>query len=91
METAIYVLCAITCFACATLLWRGWRESGVRLLLWSFLCFAMLTINNVLLIVDLAIVPDLDLATWRVVTGLIGPCALVYGLFLDAGNRRAGP
>lgn len=90
MATAIYVLCAATCFVCATLLWRGWRASGIRLLLWSFLCFAMLTINNVLLVVDLSVVPGQDLSVWRSVTALIGLCALVYGLFLDA-ERRPGP
>ncbi len=35
MHLAIYPLCAITSLACAVLLYRGFRKSGARLLLWS--------------------------------------------------------
>ena len=58
MATTVYVICALTSTTCAALLLRGWLESRARLLLWSFLCFACLSVNNVLLVVDLAIVPD---------------------------------
>jgi len=35
--------------------------SRSRLLLWSTLCFVALAVNNVLLFVDLVVVPDVDL------------------------------
>ena len=35
----IYLLCTLTCLACAALLWRGWRQSRAHLLLYSSLCF----------------------------------------------------
>jgi hypothetical protein len=34
------------------LLWRSWRKSGARLLFWSALCFAALSVNNVILVLD---------------------------------------
>ena len=37
------------------LLFRGYARSGLRLLLWSALCFVCLTLNNVLLFVDLPV------------------------------------
>ena len=83
MATVVYVLCALTSLACAVLLWRGWRRSGARLLFWSALCFVGLFFNNVLLVVDLRVVPQIDLALVRLVPALLGAMALVYGLVWD--------
>jgi len=87
MATAIYVLCAITCLVCAVLLGRAWRRNPVRLLLWSFFCFAMLSVNNILLVVDLSIVEGTDLSVWRAATGLAGLGLLLYGLIYDTERR----
>ena len=46
MAAAIYLLCMLTSMACAGLLLVAWRRSRYRLLLWSGLCFAGLTLNN---------------------------------------------
>jgi len=83
MATAVYVLCAITSTACAILLLRAYRRTRVRLLLWSFLCFAMLAVNNVLLVVDLAVIRDTDLSIPRTATALTGLVLLLYGLIFD--------
>lgn len=80
----VYVLCAITSLACALLLWRGWRRSRARLLFWSALCFFGLFLNNALLIIDLRVLPQVDLALVRLVPALLGAAALVYGLVWDA-------
>lgn len=80
----VYGLCALTSLACAVLLWRGWRRSGARLLFWSALCFVGLFLNNVLLIVDVRVVPQIDLALVRTVPALLGATALVYGLVWDS-------
>ena len=45
IASVVYVLCALTALACAVLLFRGYRASGARLLLWSAVCFAGLTLN----------------------------------------------
>jgi hypothetical protein len=83
MADVVYVLCALTSLACAVLLWRGWRRSRVRLLFWSALCFVGLFLNNVLLIVDVRMLPTVDLAIVRTVPALLGAAALVYGLVWD--------
>ena len=83
MIAVVYILCALTSLACAVLLWRGWRRTGARLLFWSALCFIGLFLNNVLLVVDTQVVPQMDLALARMVPALLGALALVYGLVWD--------
>ena len=80
----VYVLCALTSAACAVLLWRGYRQSHARLLMWSSICFMGLALNNVLLILDVRVLTQVDLAAWRTVPALLGVAALVYGLVWDA-------
>ncbi len=76
----VYILCALTSGSCAVLLLRGYRKSRARLLFWSGLCFAGLALNNILLVVDVRVVPTIDLSFWRTVPALIGVWLLVYGL-----------
>lgn len=50
----------------AVLLLRAYASVRKRLLLWSGLCFAGLTLANALLIIDLQILPkQIDLYSWR--------------------------
>jgi hypothetical protein len=79
----VYILCAATSAFCAVLLYRGFRTSGVRLLFWSALCFVGLALNNVLLIIDIRIAPNVDLSTWRLVPAVIGVALLLYGLIWE--------
>jgi hypothetical protein len=83
LATIVYVLCASTSFACALLLVRGYRRSGARLLLWSSLCFLGLAMQNSLLLVDLVLVPDVDLSLFRDASGLVGVCILLFALILE--------
>ena len=81
----VYALCALTSFACALLLLRGYAKSRSRLLLWSGLCFAGLVLNNVLLFVDLVVVPTgPDLSLLRSATAFASLSVLVFGLVWDA-------
>jgi len=80
MATVVYALCGLTSIACAVLLLRGYAASGARLLLWGGLCFVGLAINNVLLFVDLRVVPEVDLSVWRSLPTLAGLLLLIYGL-----------
>lgn len=80
MATIVYALCALTSLACAVLLLRGYASNRVRLLLWSGLCFAGLTLNNVILLIDERVVPEMDLSVWRSLPALVGVALLVYGL-----------
>jgi Family of unknown function (DUF5985) len=80
MATIVYVLCALTSAACAVLLLRGYARNGVRLLLWVGLCFVGLALNNILLVVDVRVVPSMDLSLWRSLPALAGLMLLIYGL-----------
>jgi len=59
---------------------RQYRAGHQPLLLWSGLCFAGLTLTNVLIFVDLAMLPDIDLHLWRLSVAAISLCLLVFGL-----------
>ena len=83
MEGVVYVLSAATCLACAGLLWRGWRRSGVRLLLWTFLCFVGLALNNAFVFIDLVLIPGRDLSLMRNLPALIGLFLLLYGMIWE--------
>jgi hypothetical protein len=84
MAEIVYILCALTSFACAVLLARGYVRGRSRLLLWSAVCFAGLTLNNFLLFLDLVIYPDVDLSLWRGLAGVGGLAFLLYGMIWDA-------
>lgn len=85
MAEAVYLLCAATSVACAALLLRAFRRQRTRLLLWSSLCFALLAINNLLLFVDLIIIPEaVDLSIERSVVALAGIAVLVFGLIWES-------
>ena len=81
MAEIVYLLCALASTFCAVLLIRNYRRSGVRLALWTCLCFAGLALNNVLLFIDLVLLPTtLDLAILRTSIGLAAVLLLVIGL-----------
>lgn len=80
MAEAVYLLCGVTSVACAVLLLRAYMESKTQLLFWSSLCFGGLALNNVLLFVDLVIVPSADLGVIRSALALVGMMVLLLGL-----------
>ena len=84
MAGLIYGLCALAAALCAFLLLQAYRRGGYKLLLWSGLCFAGLTINNVLLVIDKLVVPYYDLSGWRAATALLSLMVLLYGLIWDS-------
>ncbi|HUP98700.1 MAG TPA: DUF5985 family protein [Usitatibacter sp.] len=83
MAPVIYSLCALTALACAILLLRAYAQSRARVLLWSGLCFAGLTLNNVLLVVDRLVLPATDLFTLRLAVALLALLLLLYGLIWE--------
>jgi hypothetical protein len=82
----VYALCAFTSVGCAVLLLRAYRRRGIRLLLWSGLCFAGLALNNILLFIDLQVLPEVDLSLWRPIPAVIGVAILLYGLVWETGR-----
>jgi hypothetical protein len=83
MAETVYLLCALTSIACASLLWRSYSRTHTSLLLWSCLCFSGLAINNILLFVDLVVVPEMDLSILRGIVALVGMMALIFGLIWE--------
>jgi hypothetical protein len=86
MSAIIYGLCALTALGCAILLLRGYRRSRYRLLLWSGLCFAGLTLNNLLLVIDKVALPDIDLSVPRTLVALVAMAVLLFGLIWDSDS-----
>ncbi|TFY99383.1 hypothetical protein EZ313_22805 [Ramlibacter henchirensis] len=81
MAEVVYFLCALTSLSCFVLLFRAWRGSGARLLFWSSMCFAGMTVNNTLLVLDKVVFPtEVDLGTWRLAVALAAVLLLVFGL-----------
>lgn len=86
MAILVYALCAAAALLCTILLLRGYLQTKTRLLLWSACCFAGLTLNNGLVILDLVVFPQIDLFIWRTLTALLGIGALLFGLLWE-GKR----
>lgn len=80
----LYLSCVLTSAAVTFFLIRGYRQTRMRLLFWSALCFAGLTINNIILLVDLAMLPEVPLRPWRLGTSLIAVLFLLYGFIWEA-------
>ena len=77
-------LAVLTSISCTVFLLRAYAANGLRLLLWSGLCFVFLSINNVLLFLDVVIFPDVDLRPYRLLAALIGLLFLLYGFIWEA-------
>ena len=80
---AVYILCFLTSSACAFLLARNYKRTSARLLMWSALCFLFLAFNNLVVIVDLLLVPSADFRLLRVGLSLAGVSVLLVGFVWD--------
>jgi len=85
----VYILCLLTSAACTWLLGRSYRRSGVRLLLWSCICFAFLAANNLVLVLDLVVwpAPEVDLRLPRLLLALAAILSLIWGFVWDAAEE----
>jgi hypothetical protein len=66
------------------MLLKAHYRQRTRLLLWSGMCFAGLVLENIMLYVDVVVVPDLDLSMWRKLPGVAALAILVFGLIWDS-------
>ena len=81
--TAVYLLCFATSSACAILLARSYARTRARLLLWSAMCFVLLAGNNLLVIVDLLVLPDVNLTVVRLGFSVAALAVLLFGFIWD--------
>jgi hydrogenase/urease accessory protein HupE len=77
---ATYLSCGVISLVAAVLLLRYYRTRRTRLLLWSCIAFVGLAINNVLVYLDLGLLPSVDLSILRTAAGACGMLALAYAL-----------
>ena len=84
MASLVYALCALASGLCAVLLTRAYVASRARLLLWSSLAFIGLTLNNLLLFLDLIVFPTVDLAFYRSLLSALSVMVLLLGLIWDS-------
>lgn len=85
MAEAVYLLCAAMSFICALMLLKGYLKNRTSLLLWSALCFGFVACNNIVLFVDLALFPTMDIhgPLWRNLLSAIGGSLLLFGLIWE--------
>lgn len=85
--SAVYILCFITSTACALLLVRSYLRTRARLLLWSGLCFVFLGLNNMFVVVDLLLIPQVSFQLPRLMLSLCAAGVLLFGFVWDLEER----
>lgn len=80
MASAIYALSALVTFVCAVQLLLAFQRTRRRLLLWSGLCFAVLTVSHALVFIDLVVLPETDLYPLRLAITAAALGLMLYGL-----------
>lgn len=81
--SAVYLLCLVTSGTCAVLLARGYLRHRTRMLLWSAACFALLALNNLLVVIDILMLPNVDLTLLRTLCSLVAVGTLLYGFIWE--------
>lgn len=83
----VYLLCLVTSVGCAWLLGRSYARTGMRMLLWSSVCFALLAANNFVLVLDLVVWPTLDLRLIRIALALAAIASLLWGFVWEEAQE----
>jgi hypothetical protein len=76
----VYLLCTVSCAACAVYSWYGYRNRLNPFCFWIGLCFGFLTFSNILMYLDLVVFNSVDLLTIRNTFTLVGLGTLIFGL-----------
>jgi hypothetical protein len=81
----LFLLAALTSIGCMWLLLRAYARTRVRLLFWTGMCFIALSVNNVVLFVDVVVLPtQVDLRMLRLGAALAGIACLLYAFIWEA-------
>ena len=84
-KVVLFALAILTSLACTFLLFRGYVQTRLPILMWSALCFVCLSINNILLFVDIVVLPSaIDLRLFRHGAALVGMLFLIYGFIRES-------
>lgn len=79
----IYVVCLVASVVCAALLARSFHRYRSRILLWSSVSFTLLALNNLMMVLDLLVFPEIDLSVIRTCCSLAAACTLIYGFIWE--------
>ena len=79
----VYLLCFLTSLSCCLLLIRSYRRSKNKVLLWSAACFVLLAIDNLLVVIDLILLPNTDLSVPRLLVTLLAVSTLSIGFIRE--------
>lgn len=82
--TLVYTLCLAASVLCAALLLQTWRQTRSRLLFWTALGFGCLAVNNLFLVADLVLFPDIELWPGRLIPSVAAVAVLLYGFIWEA-------
>jgi hypothetical protein len=83
-QLIVNVLGTVVSGLCAILLLRAYASVHKRLLLWAGVCFAVLSASNGIVVLDLFVVKNVDLYTWRLGAAAAAMLLLVYGLIFES-------
>lgn len=84
MAELVYILCATTSVFCAFMLLRSYLRSRSRLLLLTTMCFVGLAVNSLLLLIDLLVLPHVDLRLFRTAAAFIAVFSFLVGLIWES-------
>lgn len=82
--TVVYLLCLATSTLCAGLLLRAYLKNRSKLLLWTSVSFVFLALNNLCLVADMIIFPNVYLTPLRQLTSALAVGVLLYGFIWEA-------
>ena len=83
-QAIVFLLCLITSAACAALLVRSYLRTRTRLLLWSAVCFVLLAGNNLFVVLDVLLLPSVELLPFRQLASLSAISVLLVGFIWEA-------
>lgn len=86
MEKLVNLFCALTYIGCAVLLLKNYFQSRAKLAFWGCVFFVCYALNNIVLFIDLDLLPSVDLSPYRDALSLIGLVAMIFGLIKE-GDR----
>ena len=82
-SSLIYLLCLAASAGCASLLLRSYARNRTRLLLWSAICFVLIAFNNLFVVVDILVLPSVDLVPLRRLASLAAVAVLLFGFIWE--------
>lgn len=87
LAVAVYTLCLVTSCVCALLLIRRYFRARSRLLLSFALGFVGLSVNNLILVADLVLLPGVDLWALRQFSLAAAILIMLYGCLSEGWSR----